>query len=743
MSGNIRVICRLRPENNVERESGGHCCVEYDEYAIKLNLPAEKHKPPEVHEFTFDRICGPETSQAEVFEYAARPVVAGVLDGYNGTIFAYGQTGSGKTFSMEGPNIHDPQYKGIIPRMMDAIFEGLINASSSCEFSIKVSYLEIYLEKIQDLIDSSKNNLQVREDKSRGIYVQDATEVYVGSPDEMMNVMTMGSKNRSVAATRMNQRSSRSHSIFCVYVEQRDIENNARKNGRLYFVDLAGSEKIAKTHVQGKQLEEAKMINKSLSALGNVINALTEKGNSCVPYRDSKLTRILQESLGGNSQTTLVIACSMSSYNDKETLSTLRFGLRAKKIQNKPICNQEKSAKELVKQLEQVQKEMQKQAEIINNIQTHVQQKYSSNANLLEEINGIIDNSFTVSKETTQPNHESEHSMTLVKQHVEIVSLNEELQKIKLEKKELEDELLYRNKENTDYISQIAELQLQLQDIQLTNQQQIEKVQIAMERALFENQQQILGMKRLKKACERLKSDIMILRNEIPNSQSNIGNLILQSINETLPILTEIEFSFYKDTLGLNSQGTEEEVRSRRCLNKSLPDLRYLGNTSETSTVCDERNTHTDDIPDEAIDEVRKLVSEQRETIDILTQQNNCLHLENESLQGLIGKLDQKSSELSKEIETLKGQMEEHQENTVRLEKQLELKVKNIEEERASNVLEIKYRDEQINELQTQLAKEREQLENLLKLDTPKKRMVENENNIREIQLERQKVIAT
>lgn len=743
MSGNIRVICRLRPENSVERESGGHNCVDYDEYRIKLTIPAEKHKPPELHEFTFDRICGPETSQAEVFEYAARPVVGGVLDGYNGTIFAYGQTGSGKTFSMEGPNIHDTQYKGIIPRMMDAIFEGLINASSSCEFSIKVSYLEIYLEKIQDLIDSSKNNLQVKEDKSRGIYVHDATEVYVSTPDEMMNVMTMGGKNRSIAATRMNEKSSRSHSIFCVYVEQRNLETNARKNGRLYFVDLAGSEKIAKTHVQGKQLEEAKMINKSLSALGNVINALTEKGNAFVPYRDSKLTRILQESLGGNSQTTLVIACSMSSYNDKETLSTLRFGLRAKKIQNKPICNQEKSAKELLKQLEQVQKEIQKQAEIINNIQTHVQQNYSNNANLMNEINGIIDNSFTVTKQTTQINHESEHSMTLVKQHVEIVSLNEELQKIKLEKKELEDELLYRNKENTDYFNQVAELQLQLQDMQLNNQQQIEKVQIAMERALFENQQQILSMKRLKKACERLKSDIIILRNEIPNSQSSIGNLILQSIHETLPILTEIEFSFYKDIIHINPLCPEEEIRSRRCLNKSLPDLRHLGNVSETSTVCDDRNTHTDELPDEAIGEVSRLVTEQRETIDILTQQNNALHLDSEQLQEVMKQLNTNSSNLLKEIECLKEQVEEHQGNSERLEKQLELKVKNIEEERNATGLEIKYRDEQIEELESLLAKEREQLENLLKCDTPKKRMIEHENNIRELQLERQKVTIT
>eukprot|EP01015_Nassula_variabilis_P035150 TRINITY_DN8786_c0_g1_i2.p1 TRINITY_DN8786_c0_g1~~TRINITY_DN8786_c0_g1_i2.p1 ORF type:complete len:192 (-),score=48.21 TRINITY_DN8786_c0_g1_i2:11-586(-) len=158
-----------------------------------------------------------------------------------------------------------------------------------------------------------------------------------------------GSSNRTIAATRMNESSSRSHSIFCLTVHQKDTKSDTQKQGKVYFVDLAGSEKIAKTNVTGQQLEEAKNINKSLSALGNVINALTEtKKNVHIPYRDSKLTRMLQESLGGNSQTTLIIACSMCSYNDKETLSTLRFGNRAKSIKNKPMVNVERSAKELM-----------------------------------------------------------------------------------------------------------------------------------------------------------------------------------------------------------------------------------------------------------------------------------------------------------------------------------------------------------------------------------------------------------
>lgn len=183
------------------------------------------------------------------------------------------------------------------------------------------------------------------------MYVADATEIYVNTPQEMRTVMKQGSENRSVAATRMNAHSSRSHSIFCMKINKKNLESEEETESRLYFVDLAGSEKISKTHVQGKQLDEAKNINKSLTTLGLVINALVEN-SKFVPYRNSKLTRILQESIGGNSLTTLVIAASMCSYNEKETLGTLQFGQRAKCIQNKVKQNVERSAKELERLLE-------------------------------------------------------------------------------------------------------------------------------------------------------------------------------------------------------------------------------------------------------------------------------------------------------------------------------------------------------------------------------------------------------
>lgn len=198
----------------------------------------------------------------------------------------------------------------------------------SLQFHIKVSYFEIYNEKIRDLLDVTKMNLPIHEDKNRVPYVKGITEQFVSNAAEILDAIKEGKNNRQVAVTNMNEHSSRSHSVFLIQIEQENKTTQKKLTGKLYLVDLAGSEKVSKTGAEGAVLEEAKNINKSLSALGNVISALAEGTKSHVPYRDSKLTRILQESLGGNSRTTIVICCSPASYNEQETKSTLMFGQR-------------------------------------------------------------------------------------------------------------------------------------------------------------------------------------------------------------------------------------------------------------------------------------------------------------------------------------------------------------------------------------------------------------------------------
>ncbi|KAL6860086.1 Kinesin heavy chain [Amphichorda felina] len=349
-ANSIKVVARFRPQNRIELDSGGKPIVRFNsEESCTVDSREAQGS------FTFDRVFDMACKQQDIFDFSIRPTVDDILNGYNGTVFAYGQTGAGKSYTMMGSNIDDVEGRGVIPRIVEQIFASIMTSPSTIEYTVRVSYMEIYMEKIRDLLAPQNDNLPVHEEKNRGVYVKGLLEIYVSSVQEVYEVMRRGGNSRAVAATNMNQESSRSHSIFVITVTQKNVETGSAKSGQLFLVDLAGSEKVGKTGASGQTLEEAKKINKSLSALGMVINALTDGKSSHIPYRDSKLTRILQESLGGNSRTTLIINCSPSSYNDAETLSTLRFGTRAKSIKNKAKVNAELSPAELKSLLKKAQ----------------------------------------------------------------------------------------------------------------------------------------------------------------------------------------------------------------------------------------------------------------------------------------------------------------------------------------------------------------------------------------------------
>ena len=253
----------------------------------------------QLHRFTFDYVFDMDSNQQEVYDQTAKPAVISILEGYNSTIFAYGQTGTGKTFTMEGftYSSSDTQ-RGIIPRSIDEIFNYIESLSNSdTKFMVRASYLQIYNESISDLLKPEKISLQIREDKKKGVFVEGLSEWAVRNPHDIYTLLQRGALSRATASTKMNDVSSRSHAVFVITVEQMTVIDDGKgeavtqiKVGKLNLVDLAGSERIRVTGATGKQLEESKKINKSLSALGNVIYALTDnKGRTHIPYRDSKV----------------------------------------------------------------------------------------------------------------------------------------------------------------------------------------------------------------------------------------------------------------------------------------------------------------------------------------------------------------------------------------------------------------------------------------------------------------------
>ena len=391
---NLKVAIRVRPPLPREMEKNlpfraitvvskeNHTCslVEYlggelDEAKRQLEWVSNP-RLFQLHRFTFDEVFDIGTSQEEVFNVSAKPAVNSVLEGYNSTIFAYGQTGTGKTFTMEGFTYNNmDNSRGIIPRTIESIFSYIeSNSNKNTKFIIRAAYLQIYNEMISDLLkpENTNKNLSIREDKQKGLYVDNLSEWAVRGPSDIYTLLERGATCREVSNTFMNDVSSRSHAVFMITVEQLISAKSGKqitKIGKLNLVDLAGSERTRITGTTGKQLKESIKINKSLSALGNVINALTDtKERKHIPYRDSKLTRLLEDSLGGNCKTTMIATISPAHCSFNESLSTLNFAKRAKNIKNRPIINEDIDHNGLIHQYENELKKIRKELEEKNKI---------------------------------------------------------------------------------------------------------------------------------------------------------------------------------------------------------------------------------------------------------------------------------------------------------------------------------------------------------------------------------------
>ena len=353
----MKVLIRIRPENASEKDDPGAApCLQSSGPATVI-LTDPLRQDPYVR--TFDAVLTPDAQQNDVFKAAGEAVVSNCLAGFNSSLFAYGQTGAGKTYTMVGDalRVDDGSLApkaGLILRVFEELFQRIEEAeqahtSGGLRFSVKCSFLECYNEEISDLLAPSAAGpgLCVRDgDATRGIFVQGLTEESVLNADDVLALIQRGALQQHQAATKMNERSSRSHSVFTATLEARERREDTGltsvRSAKLNLIDLAGSERVGKSGATGEQLTEAKSINKSLACLGRVIQALVDRQKNPrvhIPYRDSRLTFLLQESLGGNSKTWFIACVTPSSDSAQETYSTLVFAAGAKKIKNKAVIN--------------------------------------------------------------------------------------------------------------------------------------------------------------------------------------------------------------------------------------------------------------------------------------------------------------------------------------------------------------------------------------------------------------------
>ncbi|XWS53207.1 hypothetical protein CRYUN_Cryun11dG0138300 [Craigia yunnanensis] len=364
-SVNVQVILRCRPLSEDETRIQTPVVISCNESRREVCAVQNIANKQIDRTFLFDKVFGPSSQQKELFDLAVSPIVNEVLEGYNCTIFAYGQTGTGKTYTMEGgarkKNGEFPTDAGVIPRAVKQIFD--ILEAQNAEYSMKVTFLELYNEEVTDLLapeettkfvdDKSKKPIALMEDGKGGVFVRGLEEEIVTTANEIYKILEKGSARRRTAETLLNKQSSRSHSIFSITIHIKECTPEGEemiKCGKLNLVDLAGSENISRSGAREGRAREAGEINKSLLTLGRVINALVEHSGH-VPYRDSKLTRLLRDSLGGKTKTCIIATISPAIHCLEETLSTLDYAHRAKNIKNKPEINQKMMKSAVIKDL--------------------------------------------------------------------------------------------------------------------------------------------------------------------------------------------------------------------------------------------------------------------------------------------------------------------------------------------------------------------------------------------------------
>uniref|UniRef100_K3W7F6 Kinesin motor domain-containing protein n=1 Tax=Globisporangium ultimum (strain ATCC 200006 / CBS 805.95 / DAOM BR144) TaxID=431595 RepID=K3W7F6_GLOUD len=411
----VQVCVRIRPLSSREKQEQAKSCIRIAASSDGLSSTHNNATPTassvssngpqqlivgKDRAFTFDNVLGITSTQVETYRHCVAPLVQGFIEGYNATVLAYGQTGTGKTHTMSGSGLdakgdRHEELQGIIPRVIKSIFKHMKENEQHVEYSLRIEYIEIYNEELRDLLhpETTSKQLTIREDAEGRIVIAGVKSEVASTQDAVFRYLVLGGASRATGSTLMNEQSSRSHAIFTLILHQRELATGACRKAKFHLVDLAGSERAKRTGAVATRFKESVSINQGLLALGNVISALgdekrrnmtttTGNGGVHVPYRDSKLTRLLQDSLGGNSKTLMIACVSPAAINFEETLNTLKYANRAKNIRNRPIVNQHEVSStddELAEQQKQSMGEIARMRAEIAHLHTQLQQSATGN----------------------------------------------------------------------------------------------------------------------------------------------------------------------------------------------------------------------------------------------------------------------------------------------------------------------------------------------------------------------------
>ena len=675
----VKVSIRIRPFNEDEKRRDSSTPIEnVDTKTNSITIKKEYDKK----NFSYDHIFPMTTDQLTIFETTSKEVIKSVLGGYNGTIFAYGQTGSGKTYTMVG-NFDNPQTKGIVPRSFDYIFNE-IKKDKEHKYNIMISFIQIYLETIQDLLEPANKEIRIREDPEHGVYLEGVQWVKVSSTNECCQVFKSGEKNRITESTLMNASSSRSHAILIAKIEKNIVlskekitelskESNEKikaervmTNSYLYLVDLAGSERVKKSKAVNMRLEEAKKINYSLLILGNCIQSLTESKPTYIAYRDSKLTRLLQESLGGNAKTSLIVTISPSGYNTDETVSSLNFALRAMKVQNKPIINKSVDYQALcIKLQEDLDKLNDEYTELKINYDK-LEEKYEKlkNGEIFIEIqkkniqdNLIVDtNSKNAININSQKNNSSRNTKLIASSNKTLSignnnNSNNKENKFEIEIKKLEEyyKNLIKNK-NEEYENILKDID----NILLEKENKVEEL--------------INKNKEYKKEIDKYKDHI----NDMQKEKQDLMNTITDLTNK---LNYEKESKEIK-SVEMHKKELDQLYSQIEILEKKIIPLENMNNLNNNSIILikDKINHEINGLKEEK----NILIKEKSDNSIKISQNDIKIKLYNEEINNINKKLNEKKSNENEKITIFKNKKEEI-ENEIEIKKKENNKIRNIQ----------------------------------------------------------------